>query len=118
MISDLDCAIQEFEDEAYHHSAHPAISDKAKAIALAAMLEKQSLLRAGLNRELLLEISRAAGYIHDDLVCPFCGDGLDLELVDGELAIGCFSCENYIPLTKLVKIYLKQISENPRRGDS
>lgn len=35
-------AIQEFEDEAYHHSLHPTISDEAKAKALQALREKSA----------------------------------------------------------------------------
>lgn len=67
------------------------------------MLEKQSLLRAGLSKDLLTEISRAAGHIHNKLTCPICGDGLDLELINGELAIGCFGCEKYVSLVDLAK---------------
>ena len=36
-------AIQEFEDEAYHHGLHPVISDEAKAKALWALREYASL---------------------------------------------------------------------------
>ena len=38
---EIEKAIQEFEDEAYHHSLHPGISDAAKAVALAALREMQ-----------------------------------------------------------------------------
>lgn len=116
-MNDLDDAIQEFENEAYHHNLHPEISDKAKAVALAAMLEKQAVLRAGLHKELLLEICRAAGHIHDELFCPICGDGLDLELIDGELSIGCFGCEKYIPLAELAKAYLKNQQNTKEKNE-
>ena len=36
-------AIQEFEDEAYHHGLHPVISDEAKTKALWALREYASL---------------------------------------------------------------------------
>ena len=38
-MNDVEAAILEFEDEVYHHSLHPEISSKAKAVALAAMKE-------------------------------------------------------------------------------
>ena len=37
---ELEKAIQEFEDNAYHRDMHPEISEEAKAIALASMKEK------------------------------------------------------------------------------
>lgn len=37
MMTDIEKAIQEFEDEAYHHSLHPEISEKAKVTALSAL---------------------------------------------------------------------------------
>lgn len=36
---EIRAAIQEFEDEAYHHSLHPEISEKSKAVALAALAQ-------------------------------------------------------------------------------
>lgn len=86
-MTDLQKAIQEFEDEAYHKRLHPEISDQSKTVALATMIEKQKLMSNGLTSQLLVEISRAAGDLHTSLFCRTCGDGLDLELVDGELAI-------------------------------
>lgn len=38
---DYEKAYQEFEDEAFHHSLHPEISDEAKAVAMVALREKQ-----------------------------------------------------------------------------
>lgn len=102
-MTDLQKAIQEFEDEAYHKSLHPEISDHAKTVALASMIEKQKLMSNGLTSQLLAEISRATGQLHASLFCRTCGDGLDLELADGELAIGCFGCQKYITLRELVK---------------
>lgn len=43
MMTEIDKAIQEFEDEAYHHSLHPEISDKAKTTALAALYRVKAL---------------------------------------------------------------------------
>lgn len=37
--NDIEAAILEFEDEAYHHSLHSEISSESKAVALAAMKE-------------------------------------------------------------------------------
>lgn len=82
-MTDLQKAIQEFEDEAYHKRLHPEISDQSKTVALATMIEKQKLMSNGLTSQLLVEISRAAGDLHTSLFCRTCGDGLDLELVDG-----------------------------------
>lgn len=42
-MSEIDKAIQEFEDEAYHHSLHPEISEKAKVTALAALYRVKEL---------------------------------------------------------------------------
>lgn len=39
-MNEIEKAIQELEDEAYHHSLHPEISDTSKAVALAALREK------------------------------------------------------------------------------
>ena len=106
-MTDLQKAIQEFEDEAYHKRRHPEISDQSKTVALATMIEKQKLMSNGLTSQLLVEISRAAGDLHTSLFCRTCGDGLDLELVDGELAIGCFGCQKYITLRELVRVARK-----------
>lgn len=103
----LQQAIQEFEDNAYHNSLKPSISDKSKAVALSVMMERQKLLSNGLTSQLLAEISRAAGQLHTDLYCRTCGGGLDLELVDGELAVGCFGCQKYIPICELVALARK-----------
>lgn len=43
MTTEIDKAIQEFEDEAYHHSLHPEISDKAKTTALSALYRVKEL---------------------------------------------------------------------------
>ena len=40
MRGELEKAIQEFEDDAYHRNMRPKISEEAKAIALASMKEK------------------------------------------------------------------------------
>lgn len=35
--------------------------------------------------------------------CPKCGDALAINVINGALAIGCFGCGDYIPISKLVK---------------
>lgn len=45
-LESIKAAVQEFEDEAFHHSMHPVISDTAKTIALAALREAETR-RAG-----------------------------------------------------------------------
>lgn len=67
------------------------------------MIEKQKLMSNGLTSQFLAEISRATGQLHASLFCRTCGDGLVLELADGELAIGCFGCQKHITLRDLVK---------------
>jgi len=37
--------------------------------------------------------------------CPKCGDALDIDIVNGVLAIGCFSCGEYTPIPKLMKLH-------------
>lgn len=43
MMTDIEKAIQEFEDEAYHHSLHPEISESAKATALKVLYQFNAL---------------------------------------------------------------------------
>lgn len=40
-MNETEKAYQEFEDEAYHHSLHPEISEESKAVAMVALREKQ-----------------------------------------------------------------------------
>lgn len=35
-----------------------------------------------------------------------CGDALDIDIVNGVLAIGCFGCEEYTPVSELMKLHL------------
>lgn len=38
--------------------------------------------------------------------CPKCGDALDIDIVNGVLAIGCFGCGEYTPISELMKLHL------------
>ena len=38
--------------------------------------------------------------------CPKCGDALDIDIVNGVLAIGCFGCGEYTPVSELMKLHL------------
>ena len=64
-------AIQEFEDEAYHHSLHPAISDEAKAKALQALREKA----ARENTEQLTNADRIRAMSDEALEVLLCAEG-------------------------------------------
>ncbi len=98
-MTEIEKAIQEFEDEAYHHSLHPGISDAAKAVALAALLEKQERDKADKMKQ--LPVVGAAPVVHgqwrdrnpftsrcsvcgeenelgDTNYCPNCGARMDL----------------------------------------
>ncbi len=35
-----------------------------------------------------------------------CGDALDIDIVNGVLAIGCFGCGEYTPVSELMKLHL------------
>lgn len=63
-------------------------------------------LQAGLrrakkeNRELmdyLAKLKTVTG-----VYCPKCGDALELEVINGEPAIGCFGCDEYRPVKEIL----------------
>ncbi len=56
-MTEIEKAIQEFEDNAYHNSLHPEISEKSKAVALATLLAQRETGRNDpLTPEELLEM--------------------------------------------------------------
>ncbi|MBC8547234.1 hypothetical protein H8711_09890 [Clostridiaceae bacterium NSJ-31] len=86
MRGELEKAIQEFEDDAYHRNMRPKISEEAKAIALASMKEK--LERATGPECKWCEIFRKnkgwSAYVGDGRYehikykfCPVCGRMID-----------------------------------------
>ncbi len=56
-MTEIEKAIQEFEDNAYHNSLHPEISEKSKAVALAALrAQEEAEKNEPLTPEELLEM--------------------------------------------------------------
>lgn len=71
-INDVEAAILEFEDEAYHHSLHSEISSEAKAVALAAMKEVRIYRNAaelyGIDAMKMMTLTKIQTRICDDNV--------------------------------------------------
>lgn len=62
----------------------------------------------GLDPEKIKEIIDAIDgglSARDGIICPECGDALDIDVVDGVLSIGCFGCQDYTPIPKLMKLH-------------
>ena len=62
----------------------------------------------GLEPEGIKEILNAVNgglAARDGTFCPECGDALDIDIVNGVLAIGCFGCEKYTPVSELMKLH-------------
>ena len=62
-----------------------------------------------MSREKIKEILNAVNgglSAENGIWCPKCGDALDIDIVNGVLAIGCFGCEEYTPVSELMKLHL------------
>lgn len=62
----------------------------------------------GLDPEEIKEILDAINgglSARDGILCPECGDALVIDVVDGVFSIGCFGCEDYTPISKLMKLH-------------
>lgn len=62
----------------------------------------------GLEPEKIKEILNAVNgglAAKNGIWCPKCGDALDIDIVNGVLAIGCFGCEDYTPVSELMKLH-------------
>ena len=63
----------------------------------------------GLDPEEIKEILNAVNgglAAENGIWCPKCGDALDIDIVNGVLAIGCFGCGEYTPVSELMKLHL------------
>ena len=63
----------------------------------------------GLDPEEIKEILNAVNgglAAKNGIWCPKCGDALDIDIVNGVLAIGCFGCGEYTPVSELMKLHL------------
>ena len=63
----------------------------------------------GLEPEKIKEILNAVNgglAAENGIWCPKCGDALDIDIVNGVLAIGCFGCGEYTPVSELMKLHL------------
>lgn len=63
----------------------------------------------GLEPEKIKEILNAVNgglSAENGIWCPKCGDALDIDIVNGVLAIGCFGCGEYTPVSELMKLHL------------
>lgn len=63
----------------------------------------------GLEPEKIKEILNAINgglAAENGIWCPKCGDALDIDIVNGVLAIGCFGCGEYTPVSELMKLHL------------
>lgn len=63
----------------------------------------------GLEPETIKEILNAVNgglAAENGIWCPKCGDALDIDIVNGVLAIGCFGCGEYTPVSELMKLHL------------
>ena len=63
----------------------------------------------GLDPEEIKEILNAVNgglSAENGIWCPKCGDALDIDIVNGVLAIGCFGCGEYTPVSELMKLHL------------
>ena len=63
----------------------------------------------GLKPEEIKEILNAVNgglAAKNGIWCPKCGDALDIDIVNGVLAIGCFGCGEYTPVSELMKLHL------------
>ena len=63
----------------------------------------------GLEPEKIKEILNAVNgglSAENGIWCPKCGDALDIDIVNGVLAIGCFGCGEYTPISELMKLHL------------
>lgn len=63
----------------------------------------------GLEPETIKEILNAVNgglAAKNGIWCPKCGDALDIDIVNGVLAIGCFGCGEYTPVSELMKLHL------------
>lgn len=62
----------------------------------------------GLDPEEIKEILNAVNgglAAENGIWCPKCGDALDIDIVNGVLAIGCFGCGEYTPISELMKLH-------------
>ena len=63
----------------------------------------------GLDPEEIKEILNAVNgglAAKNGILCPKCGDALDIDIVNGVLAIDCFGCGEYTPVSELMKLHL------------
>lgn len=63
----------------------------------------------GLDPEEIKEILNAVNgglAAKNGIWCPKCGDALDIDIVNGVLAIDCFGCGEYTPVSELMKLHL------------
>ncbi len=91
--------IKELEAELYHlrHERDQVVKD---------LLDYEAI---GLKPEEIKEILNAVNgglAAKNGIWCPKCGDALDIDIVNGVLAIGCFGCGEYTPVSELMKLHL------------
>lgn len=46
-------------------------------------------------------------------LCPKCGDALTIDIVNGVLSIGCFGCNEYTPVSELMRLYTDDVVPIP-----
>ena len=74
----------------------------------------------GLEPEKIKEILNAVNgglAAKNGIWCPKCGDALDIDIVNGVLAIGCFGCGEYTPVSELMKLHLNDAAPVVRCKD-
>ena len=74
----------------------------------------------GLEPEKIKEILNAVNgglSAENGIWCPKCGDALDIDIVNGVLAIGCFGCGEYTPVSELMKLHLNDAAPVVRCKD-
>lgn len=74
----------------------------------------------GLDPEEIKEILNAVNgglAAENGIWCPKCGDALDIDIVNGVLAIGCFGCGEYTPVSELMKLHLNDAAPVVRCKD-
>lgn len=105
--------IKELEAELYHlrHERDQVVKD---------LKDYEDI---GLEPEKIKEILNAVNgglAAKNGIWCPKCGDALDIDIVNGVLAIDCFGCGEYTPIPKLMKLHnelrLREPAQTKKEG--